>query len=384
MNSKNNKGEQGLMILKTGTFNGMAQDIINSKSKIVIWGTGVVGSTITPEILREYNLADRIICCIDNDKMRWNTYIQICEKNIEILSPEILKNLNGNITVLISISRYVSAYEQFSNMKDTEKYSCYIVPSLCINSFKAKEKKGTVKTSEKQMIPKKIHYMWLGGGKIPQQLQKCIDSWKRYCPDYEIIRWDESNYDVHKNIFLSQAYDNQRYGFVPDFARLEILYNYGGIYLDTDVELKRNIDDLLYQDAFCSVEKWQVINFGGCSGSVKGHKSLKPFLENWAKHQIVRKDGSLDNVSSGLIDTTIAINSGYKINGKIQNIMGMNIYTYDYFHPYDYMTGQLDFTDDTYSVHHFNGGWLDESNRDDNKKLAEVYEKVMASAIYVG
>lgn len=384
MNSGNNKGEYGLMILKTGTFHGMAQDIISSKSKIVIFGTGVVGSTITPEILREYNLADRIICCIDNDKTRWNTYIQICEKNIEILSPKILKNLNGNITVLISISRYGSAYEQISKMKGTEKYSCYIVPFLCINNFKVKGKKGTVKTSKNLLIPKKIHYMWLGGKEIPPQLKKCIDSWKRFCPDYEIIRWDESNYDVHKNKFLSQAYDNQKYGFVPDFARIDILYSYGGIYLDTDVELKRNIDELLYQEAFCSVEKWQVINFGGCSGAVKGHKSLEPFLENWSKRQIIKKDGSLDNISSGLIDTSIAINYGYKINGRTQNIMGMNIYTYDYFHPYDYMTGRLDMTDNTYSVHHFNGGWLDDKTKVDNVRTKKLYEALMKTAVNVG
>lgn len=384
MNLENNKGVYGLMILKTGTFNGMAQDVINSQSKIVIFGTGVVGSTITPEILREYNLVDRIICCIDNDKTRWNTHIQICEKTVEILSPEVLKKLDGNITVLISISRYSSAYEQINNMKGTDKCSCYIVPSLCINSFKAKGEKETVKISEKPLIPKKIHYMWFGGKKIPQQLQKCIYSWQKFCPDYEIVRWDESNYDIHKNIFLSQAYDNQRYGFVPDFARIDILYNYGGIYLDTDVELKKNIDDLLYQEAFCSVEKWQVINFGGCSGAVKGHKSLEPFLKNWSKRQIIREDGSLENISSGLIDTSIAIKSGYKINGRTQSIMGMNIYTYDYFHPYDYMTGRLDMTDNTYSVHHFNGGWLDDKTKADNIKAKKSYEALMKTAVNVG
>ena len=372
------------MVLKTGTFDGMTQDIINSNSKIVVFGTGVVGSTITSELLSEYVLADRVICCIDNDKTKWGQYIRICEKNIKIFSPEILRSLNGEITVLISISIYGRAYEQISNMSETEKYSCYIVPSLCINNFKAKGGKGIIKTSERQLIPKKIHYMWLGKKEMPEQLQKCMESWEKYCPDYEIIRWDESNYDVYKNIFLSQAYYNKKYGFVPDFARLDILYNYGGIYLDTDVELKRNIDDLLYQEAFCSVEKWQVINFGGCSGAVKGHRSLKPFLEKWSRHSIVRNDGTLDNISSGLIDTSVAINSGYRINGQIQTILGMNIYTYDYFHAYDYMTGEMDMTDDTYSIHHFHGGWLDDNTKADNIKTAEIYEKLMSSAIYVG
>ena len=371
------------MILKKGTFYGMSQDIISSHSQIVIFGTGAVGSTTTLEILKEYNLLNNIICCIDNDKTRWNTYINIFGKNIEIKSPDILKSLDGNVTILITICRYISAYEQIKNMTGTEKNSCYIIPAMCIENFHNIGGKGTIKTYNKPIIPKKIHYMWLGGKDIPDKLKRCINSWRKFCPDYEIIRWDESNYDVHKNIFVSQAYDNKRYGFVPDYARIELLYEQGGIYLDTDVELQRNIDDLLYQEAFGSVEKWQVLNFGGCSGAVKGHKSLEPFIEAWEKRELVRDDGTLDSISSGLIDTTIAINQGYIINGKNQTINGMNIYTYDYFHPYDYMSGKLEMTNDTYSIHHFNGGWLGVNAHEENKRAIEQYSNLMANAIVV-
>ena len=94
------------------------------------------------------------------------------------------------------------------------------------------------------MIPKKIHYCWFGGNPMPEKDKKCIESWKRYCPDYEIIRWDESNYDVSKNRYMKEAYEEKKWGFVPDYARLDIIYNEGGIYLDTDVELVKNLDDL--------------------------------------------------------------------------------------------------------------------------------------------
>ena len=372
------------MILKTGTFDGMAQDIINSNAKVIIFGTGVVGTTITPEIMKEYNLVDRIICCIDNDKTKWNTFIDICGRKIKIFSPDILRELNGSITILITISRYGSALEQLRNMKKFNDFSCFIVPVLCINSFHSEGGKGIVKTTNKPLIPKKIHYMWLGGEKIPEKLQYCMDSWKRFCPDYEIIRWDESNYDVHKNKFMAQAYDSQRYGFVPDYARIELLYEYGGIYLDTDVELQRNIDELLYQEAFCGVEKWQVLNFGGCSGAVKGHKSLEPFIESWSKRLLVTFDGTLDNISSGLIDTSIALKAGYRINGKNQTVNGMNIYSYDYFHPYDYMSGKIDRTDDTFSIHQFHGGWLDKKSRAMNTETAKEYDMLMESALNVG
>lgn len=366
-----------------GTFKGMAQDIINSNSRIVIFGAGVVGSTITPQILREYNLENRLLCCIDNDKTRWNTTINICNKDIRILPPDILRKLKGNVTVLITISRYSGAYAQLDRMKGMEKFSCYIIPVLCVKNFHIERKKGVVKTSTMPLIPKRIHYMWLGGGEIPDQLKYCMESWKKYCPDYEIIRWDETNYDVHKNKFVAQAYDNGCYGFVPDYARIELLYEYGGIYLDTDVELQKNLDELLYQEAFCGVEKWQVLNFGGCSGAIKGHRALEPFLERWKQRSLIRDDGSVDNISSGLIDTTVALENGYKINGKNQNIMGMNIYTYDYFHPYDYMTGMLEKTWNTFSVHHFNGGWLNDKSRQDSEKALETYKDLLKTAINV-
>lgn len=372
------------MVLKKGTFYGMTQDIISSCSKIVIFGTGVIGSTITPEILKEYNLLDNIIFCVDNDKTRWNTYINMCGKNIKIVSPDVLKKLDGNVTILITMSRYISVYEQLNDVVGKEKYSCYIIPAMCIENFHNNEKKGVIKNFSQQVIPKKIHYMWLGRNKMPYFLEQCIDSWRKYCPDYEIIRWDESNYDVHKNNFVSQAYDNQRYGFVPDYARIELLYEYGGIYLDTDVELQRNIDELLYQEAFCSVEKWQVMNFGGCSGAIKGHKSLEPFLESWEKRELVRRDGTIDSISSGLIDTTIALRQGYVISGENQTINGMNIYTYDYFHPYDYMSGKLEMTEDTYSIHHFHGGWIDEKVRADNVEATKKYDTLMETALDVG
>ena len=118
------------------------------------------------------------------------------------------------------------------------------------------------------MIPKKIHYCWFGSGELPDKDKKNIENWKKLCPDYEIIRWDESNYDYKKNKYMKQAYKSKKWGFVPDYARLDILYHHGGIYLDTDVELVRNLDILRYQRAFCGVEKWGNINLGGCSGAV--------------------------------------------------------------------------------------------------------------------
>ena len=368
------------MNLKNGSFLGMSRDILLSNNKIVIFGTGVICSVIVPEILRKFNLVDRIELCVDNDRTKSGTTINICDREISIHSPDILKKCSYHITILIAISRFGNVLDQLNDIKELENVPCYIIPAMCIKEFYCEGGKGVFKDADHSIIPKIIHYMWLGNKPIPDKLKLCIESWRKYCPDYEIIRWDESNYDVHKNKFISQAYDNKLYGFVPDFARLDILYQYGGIYMDTDVELLRGVDDLLYQEAFCSVEKWQVINFGGCSGAVKGHRSLEPFLEKWESRSLVREDGSLDDLSSGYIDTKVALDHGYIINGKNQTVNGMNIYTYDYFHPYDYMTGKVEKTDDTFSVHHFNGGWLNKTSAEENLKTSMMFDKIMEAA----
>ena len=372
------------MRIKSGTFAGMVKDIISENNKIVIFGTGVIGSTITPEILNTYGISSLVEFCIDNDKTRWDTDIRIGDREIKIYSPDFLNTQSDNITILITISRYFSAYEQLKAMECTRNMSCYIIPMLCIQNFHSEGNQGVIKTSDKPLIPKKLHYMWLGGQPLPDSLRKCIDSWKKYCPDYEVVRWDETHYDVYKNTFMSETYDNVKYVFVPDYARLDILYHHGGIYMDTDVELIRELDDLLYQEAFCGVEKWQVINFGGCSGAVKGYHALESFLEHWGERRLVRNDGTLDSISSGLIDTSIVLREGYQLNGKNQRVLGMNIYTYDYFHPYDYMSGLLEKTSDTFSIHHFHGGWLDEKAREDNLKATKLYEEILNSAEDVG
>ena len=348
------------MRLHGGTFEDMAAYIKIHDSKVVMFGAGVIGTSKMPTMLEYFGLESTVVCCIDNDAAKWGKEISIGQRTVRICPPDALNELGTNVVVLINISRYANALEQLESLEYTSTMSCFIIPMLFIETFHNKGGKGVIRTSHIPIIPKKIHYMWLGGGAIPQKMQQCIDSWKRYCPDYEIMQWDESNYEIDKCPYMKQAYQYKKYGFVPDYARLDILHQYGGIYMDTDVELIQNLDNMLYQEAFCSVEKWQIINFGGCSGAVAGHPSLKPFLREWEHRRFIRDDGTFDNLSSGYVDTRVALDYGYVLNGQNQTVMGMNIYTYDYFHPYDYMSGKTEMTNDTFAIHHFNGGWLDE------------------------
>ena len=119
------------------------------------------------------------------------------------------------------------------------------------------------------MIPKVIHYCWFGGNPIPEKDRRYIEGWKEKCPDYEIIEWNERNYDVSKNKYMAQAYEEKKWGFVSDYARLDLVYQYGGIYFDTDVELLKPLDNLLELEMFCGFESTKYVNFGIGFGAEK-------------------------------------------------------------------------------------------------------------------
>lgn len=126
-----------------------------------------------------------------------------------------------------------------------------------------------------ERIPKIIHYCWVGGANKPKSVQYCIDTWKKYCPDYEIIEWNEDNYDFSKNQYMKEAYNSKKWGFVPDYARLDIIYQHGGIYMDTDVEMVASLDSLLEYEGFFGFENTGngqfYVNCGHGFGAVPNH-----------------------------------------------------------------------------------------------------------------
>lgn len=362
------------MQLRSGSFKDMAKELKEQNKKVALFGAGAIGAVVVPEILHSFGLDSYIDCYIDNDAKRWGEQLESSYTSKPVCSPEYLNQSKEDTIILLNISRYVEVLKQLEEMACTRNMVCYIVPMMLIHDYALTEKTGAIKDSNTPLIPKKIHYIWLGKKKIPSKLQYCIDSWKKYCPDYEIVRWDESNYDFHKNDYMRQAYEAGAYGFVPDYARLDILYTHGGIYMDTDVEVIKSLDDLLFQEAFCGVEKWQIINFGGCSGAAKGHPALKAFIQNREHLLYKNADGTFNRNTCGYYDTQVTLQHGYKLNGRSQKVMNMNIYSSDYFHPYDYMSGRTMLTQNTYSIHHFNGGWLDEKMREANIQASQEFE----------
>src|SRR6187402_3325286 len=160
------------------------------------------------------------------------------------------------------------------------------------------------------MIPKTIHYCWFGKGKMPKLVNKCIESWKKHLPDYEIKEWNEDNFDVNIIPFTTEAYKSKKYAFVSDYARFKILYDEGGIYLDTDVEVFRNFDNFLDNETFTGFETIERVNPGIIMGAQKCNTFMKEMFESYNNCHFIKKDGSFNTETVAQKITSILIKSG--------------------------------------------------------------------------
>ena len=209
------------------------------------------------------------------------------------------------------------------------------------------------------MIPKIIHYCWFGYNPLPELAKKCIASWEKFCPDYEILRWDESNFDLSAcPLYVRQAYETKKWSFVTDYVRLKVVHDHGGIYMDTDVELVRSLDKLLEYSAYFGFEDSTYVNTGLGFGAEKGQPLLKELMEDYDGVPFVREDGSFDLTPCPKRNTKVLLRYGLVSNGCKQVLEGnIFILPVEYLCPLDFATGWMHKTRRTVSIHWFSASW---------------------------
>ncbi len=212
------------------------------------------------------------------------------------------------------------------------------------------------------MIPKKIHYCWFGRKPKPKLAEKCIASWRKYCPDYEIIEWNEDNFDVNSNRYVREAYEAKKYAFVSDYARLWAMTAYGGIYMDTDVELVRSLDFILEQEAVSGFESQTQIQTG-LMACREGFPLFEEFLHYYEDAVFRNNDGTLNTTTNVTIMTEICLRHGFVPNGKYQVVDGFVLYPRDVFCPLDDATGKMHRSKNTAAIHWFNKSWISPKER---------------------
>lgn len=207
------------------------------------------------------------------------------------------------------------------------------------------------------MIPKIIHYCWFGRGELSPLTKMCIESWKKFLPDYEIMLWNEDNFDVTANKFTRQAYEKRKYAFVSDYVRLWALKNHGGVYMDTDIEVIRPLDDFMAYPAFGGFEtdKW-------VSTGILASRASEPWIDYiltyYAKRGFIRWNGKLNKTPNPQIFSKMFAKKGLKLNNTYQVYdNSLHIFPKDYFCPKSYDDGKITITENTRVIHHFSGTW---------------------------
>jgi hypothetical protein len=221
-------------------------------------------------------------------------------------------------------------------------------------------------------IPKIIHYCWFGGNPLPELAQKCIASWKKFLPDYEIKEWNESNFNVYQSVYSAEAYRLKKYAHVSDYARLWILYHYGGVYFDTDVEVIRPLDDILAKGSFLGFECQEGVADDNPNGNVnpglgvgvyKGHPFYGRLVDYYEHIHFVRWDGK----NTGNIIQHVTQFLDYKnqklLEGGVVHVNDLYIYPIEYFCPRNYFTGEMNITENTRTIHHYMASWVRNASR---------------------
>ena len=233
-------------------------------------------------------------------------------------------------------------------------------------------------------IPKIIHYCWFGRNPLPPLAEKCIASWQKFLPDYEIKEWNEDNFDVGMNPYIEEAYHMKKYAFVSDFARFYILYHHGGIYFDVDVEILKPIDDILARGPYMGLEKMEGTKYSGTVAVAAGlgmasYPKLGFFgevIDFYSKTHFISWRGKTSSTVVKLV-TNLLIKKGDIDLNNISECCGIYIYPDDYFDPMNYYTKDITITDNTRTIHHYAATWVEKRKKRGLEKHKERFNNLL-------
>lgn len=312
---------------------------------------------------------------IDNYRYKKEPQIEMDGQVVEVISADTFFDIcDKRCAVVITCMAIEEVLAQLDAVSVCDGMDCFVEELL--ENYMEREEIAIENPPGQGVIPRKIHYCWFGGSEMPEEYQRYIASWSKYCPDYEIIRWDESNYDVHKIRYTHEAYEQKKWGFVSDYARVDILNQEGGIYLDTDVEIIAPFDEFLVWDLFCGFEQNHYIAWGLGVGSVKGHPILKSLLDVYENMTFVQEDGSLNLKPCPIIQTEVMEQYGFKRNGKFQARNGVAVFPWEVFAPFHIYECYGRITENTHSIHHYAASWVESDKMMVRKRYEDRIRKI--------
>lgn len=341
---------------------------------IVCYGCGIVADNFLDLLFTKFD-NNRVIAFGDsNPNIKYKQYGDF---KFDVWGLEQLRKNISNYVIIITCSDICGVIDQFE--KIPELSNTYVFSMYQMLSYSALHHKNTfdVRMTDSKKIPSKIHYCWFGGKEKPEKYKKLIEEWHVINPDFEIIEWNEDNYDVKKNVYMKEAYEAEKWGFVPDYARLDILYNEGGIYLDTDIKVIKRLDDLLYSNGFMVIDSDLHVNVGSGMGAAKGNALLKDFLDYYENVRFLNRDGTLNMKTCSYHQQQVLQKYNVKNDGKLKVVKDTIIYPWG-INGRDSYSHIDNITENTYWLHYGDGTWLTSNMNEAKRKRLDYLRRVNA------
>ena len=328
---------------------------------IICWGSGKHFRNTTYPFLLKSGLIENLRGFVD---VPGSSGVEIGGRAYDrIGKDELAGNKYKNALILISVTGYEEILTQIRS--DPELKNIEAIPSIFIESvyedillLSAEKPPVNYRKHDVPVIPRTIHGIWFSDNPMPELYQKCLESWRKYCPDYEIRIWDLDTYEPDHCLFFEQAVEYKNWAFASDYARADLLRRYGGIYMDLDVEVLRPIDDLLYNDAYMSFESLDRIECGSGMGAKPGHPIIQEICDSYENRPYLKPDGSWDNSTCPVRYTQVIEKHGLIKNGGFQFVDDITVYPFEVLTGKSFDTGIVYRTELSYTLHHHNGSWV--------------------------
>ncbi len=330
--------------------------------EIIFIGAGKMAQDILTQF--DWNIK----CAVDNNPDMAGTTLTAERKTVPVCAWDALYRDENKECILLITPMYVSKLiEQINTDSQLENREVYIYQYMRalqwdIDRIRVSERPFSMTVGTVNRIPKTIHYFWFSGDPYPEKVQKCIDSWKRYCPDYEFKKWTLENYKTD-NVFCNEALSVRNWAHASDYGRCDVIRRYGGIYLDTDVELVKPLDDLLYDEGFFCFESADGVDPGSGMAAAQGNEILEEICNQYEEIHFINEDRSFNKVNIIPQYTNVLKKHGLVSDGSYQIVDGIAVYPPLVMSPYSYNTGLTCPYEKTYGIHHWVSAWISEEWR---------------------
>ncbi|MEY8323242.1 glycosyltransferase [Lachnospiraceae bacterium 54-11] len=333
-----------------GDFLQLKKEVCDNNRPLICYGAGMAARHIGC-LLEKYGLLNKVLFWIDSDSDKANLFIRIEGRDFAVREKGVLRDSRHKEAVLLITcengEEIVDGLQKDEKITICDYWLCLPVVNKLISQVIRKEPK----------IPRKIHYCWFGEKEIPDRQKRFIEEWYKLCPDYEFYFWNESNYELTKCRYISEAYEMKCYAFVSDYVRMDVIYQYGGFYFDTDVKLMKNIDLLRQYEAFFTYGKWPAINSGSGFGAVKGSELVREIRDNPRESISFYENGKLNKTTNCCYETDILRKHGFHMDFTTQNIGNIRLFSPGYFPTYTYAEDYGLISDDVIAIHYDAGSW---------------------------